>query len=141
MYEHDGYARRAAHDLREVPSVARDLVDEARGVRFSEQRRLPQRVAVHVEVRALAHERRPLRAVQAERAGVGGPRPVVEGPNFRKFCGQRRGQEARLKRSKPPVWKSKFYGAFSTPSTRRLLDGVAMPVPHQSLISTQRPTD
>ena len=37
------------------------------------------------------------------------------------------------------VWKSKFYGAFvliiassSTPSTRRLLDGVAMPVPHRS---------
>ena len=37
-------------------------------------------------------------------------------------------------------WKSKFYGAFvlnrrvdsSTPSTRRLLDGVAMPVPHRS---------
>ena len=27
-----------------------------------------------------------------------------------------------------PVWKSKFYGAF----TRRLLDGVAMPVPHRS---------
>ena len=27
-----------------------------------------------------------------------------------------------------PVWKLKFYGAF-TPSTRRLLDGVAMPVP------------
>ena len=25
-----------------------------------------------------------------------------------------------------PVWKSKFYGAF-TPSTRRRLDGVAMP--------------
>ena len=39
----------------------------------------------------------------------------------------------------PAVWKSKFYGAFvliiassSTPSTRRLLDGVAMPVPHRS---------
>ena len=38
-----------------------------------------------------------------------------------------------------PAWKSKFYGAFvlnrridSTPSTRRLLDGVAMPVPHRS---------
>ena len=34
-----------------------------------------------------------------------------------------------------PVWKSKFYGAFastSTPSTRRLLDGVAVPVPHRS---------
>mgnify|MGYP006952497259 CR=1 FL=1 len=34
-----------------------------------------------------------------------------------------------------PVWKSKFYGAFassSTPSTRRLLDGVAMPVPRRS---------
>jgi hypothetical protein len=33
------------------------------------------------------------------------------------------------------VWKSKFYGAFassSTPSTRRLLDGVAMPVPRRS---------
>jgi len=30
-----------------------------------------------------------------------------------------------------PVWKSKFYGA-STPSTRRLLDGVAVPVPHRS---------
>ena len=30
-----------------------------------------------------------------------------------------------------PVWKSKFYGAF-TPSTRRLLDGVAMPVPRCS---------
>ena len=33
------------------------------------------------------------------------------------------------------VWKSKFYGAFassSTPSTRRLLDGVAMPVHHHS---------
>ena len=37
------------------------------------------------------------------------------------------------------VWKSKFYGAFvliiassSTPSTRRLLDGVAMLVPHRS---------
>ena len=33
------------------------------------------------------------------------------------------------------VWKSKFYGAFastSTPSTRRLLDGVAMPVLHRS---------
>ena len=34
-----------------------------------------------------------------------------------------------------PVWKSKFYGAIriaastSTPSTRHLLDGVAMPVP------------
>ena len=30
-----------------------------------------------------------------------------------------------------PVWKSKFYGALSssTPSTRRLLDGLAMPVP------------
>ena len=41
------------------------------------------------------------------------------------------------------MWKSKFYGAFvastSTPSTRRLLDGVAMPVPHPThwLISTQ----
>ena len=38
-----------------------------------------------------------------------------------------------------PVRKSKFYGAFalnhraaSTPSTRRLLDGVAMPVPRHS---------
>ena len=34
-----------------------------------------------------------------------------------------------------PVWKSKFYGAFassSTPSTQRLLDGVAMPVPRRS---------
>ena len=35
-----------------------------------------------------------------------------------------------------PVWKSKFYDAFtsssSTPSTRRLLDGVAMPVPRRS---------
>ena len=34
-----------------------------------------------------------------------------------------------------PVWKSKFYGAFassSTPSTRRLLDGVAIPVPRRS---------
>jgi hypothetical protein len=35
-----------------------------------------------------------------------------------------------------PVWKSKFYGAFiassSTPSTRRLLDGVAVPVRHRS---------
>ena len=30
-----------------------------------------------------------------------------------------------------PVWKSKFT-AFSTPSTRRLLDGVAMPVTHRS---------
>ncbi len=37
------------------------------------------------------------------------------------------------------VWKSKFYGAFvlnhrvvSTPSTRRLLDDVAMPVPRRS---------
>ena len=34
-----------------------------------------------------------------------------------------------------PVWKSKFYGAFAsesaTPSMRRLLDGVAMPVPHR----------
>ena len=31
------------------------------------------------------------------------------------------------------VWKSKFYGASSsTPSTRRLLDGVAMPVPRRS---------
>ena len=37
------------------------------------------------------------------------------------------------------VWKSKFYGVFvlnlrvsSTPSTRRLLDGVGMPVPHSS---------
>ena len=32
------------------------------------------------------------------------------------------------------VWKSKFYGAFSTPSTRRLLDGVH---PTHWLISTQ----
>ena len=39
----------------------------------------------------------------------------------------------------PAVWKSKFHGAFvliiassSTPSTRRLLDGVAMPVPRRS---------
>ena len=32
-----------------------------------------------------------------------------------------------------PVWKSKFYGALtSTPSMRRLLDGVAMPVPRRS---------
>ena len=38
-----------------------------------------------------------------------------------------------------PVWKSKVHGAFvlnhrvsSTPSTRRLLDGVAMPVPRRS---------
>ena len=31
------------------------------------------------------------------------------------------------------VWKSKFYGALSsTPSTRRLLDGVEMPVPRRS---------
>ena len=34
------------------------------------------------------------------------------------------------------VWKSKFYGAFvassSTPSTRRLLDGVVVVVPHRS---------
>ena len=33
------------------------------------------------------------------------------------------------------VWKSKLYGAFAssfTPSTRRLLDGVAMPVPRRS---------
>ena len=37
------------------------------------------------------------------------------------------------------VWKSKFYGVFVlivalsfTPSTRRLLDGVAMSVPHRS---------
>ena len=33
------------------------------------------------------------------------------------------------------VWKSKFYGAIassSTPSTRRLLDGVAMPIPRRS---------
>ena len=37
------------------------------------------------------------------------------------------------------VWKSKFYGEFvlnrastSTPSTRRLLDGVAMPIPRPS---------
>ena len=39
----------------------------------------------------------------------------------------------------PPVWKSKFYGAF-TPSTRRLLDGVAVPAHHPLthwLISTQ----
>ena len=46
------------------------------------------------------------------------------------------------------MWKSKFYVAFivassSTPSTRRLLDGVAVPVPYRStspthwLISTQ----
>jgi len=27
----------------------------------------------------------------------------------------------------------KFYGAFGTPSTRRLLDGVAMPVPYRSI--------
>ena len=55
-----------------------------------------------------------------------------------------------------PVWKSKFYGAFastSTPSTRCLLDGMAMLIPHRStepgwprehpthwLISTQVPT-
>ena len=33
----------------------------------------------------------------------------------------------------PPVWKSKFTArSSSTPSTRRLLDGVAMPVPHRS---------
>ena len=39
----------------------------------------------------------------------------------------------------PAVWKSKFYGAFVLnrrvdlhASTRRLLDGVAMPVPHRS---------
>ena len=32
-----------------------------------------------------------------------------------------------------PVWKSTFYGAFSTPSTRRLLDGVALPVHHHSM--------
>ena len=33
-----------------------------------------------------------------------------------------------------PVWKSKFYGAesTSTPSMRRLLDGVTMPVPRRS---------
>ena len=40
------------------------------------------------------------------------------------------------------VWKSKFYGAFiassSTPSTRRLLDGVVVPVPHRS--TELRPT-
>ena len=30
-----------------------------------------------------------------------------------------------------PVWKSKFYGEF-TPSTRRQLDGVAMPAPRRS---------
>ncbi len=35
-----------------------------------------------------------------------------------------------------PVWKSKFYGAF-TPSTRRLLDGVVMPVPHRSTECTR----
>ncbi len=33
----------------------------------------------------------------------------------------------RAARTSVPAWKSKFYGAFST---RRLLDGVAMPVPH-----------
>ena len=35
----------------------------------------------------------------------------------------------------PTCVESKFYGAFassSTPSTRRLLDGVAMPVPRRS---------
>jgi len=39
------------------------------------------------------------------------------------------------------VWKSKFYGTFvlnhrvvSTPSTRRLLDGAAMPVPRRSSV-------
>ena len=61
-HEDDGDARRAAQDRLEVLSVARHLVDEARGVRFPEQRRRPERVAVHVEVRALAHESRPLRA-------------------------------------------------------------------------------
>ena len=29
------------------------------------------------------------------------------------------------------MWKSKFYGAF-TPSTRRLLDGVVVLVPHRA---------
>ena len=31
-----------------------------------------------------------------------------------------------------PVHKSKFHGASSTPSKRRLLDGVAVSVPHRS---------
>ena len=42
------------------------------------------------------------------------------------------------------VWKSEFYGAFiassSTPSTRRLLDGVAMPVPRRSTEPAEHPT-
>ena len=40
-----------------------------------------------------------------------------------------------MNRRSTAVWKSKFYGAFastSTPSTRRLLDGVAVPVRHRS---------
>ena len=48
---------------------------------------------------------------------------------------QRRERRYRL----GPVWKSKFYGAFvlnfassSTPSTRRLLDSVAVPSRHRS---------
>ena len=39
--------------------------------------------------------------------------------------------------SSSPVWTSKFHGAF-TPSTRRLLDSVAVPVPHRSTISRRR---
>ena len=42
------------------------------------------------------------------------------------------------------VWKSEFYGAFiassSTPSTRRLLNGVAMPVPRRSTEPAEHPT-
>ena len=36
-----------------------------------------------------------------------------------------------IKPGMDPVWKSKFYGAF-TPSTRRLLDSVAVWVSHRS---------
>ena len=42
-------------------------------------------------------------------------------------------RDVRLRRRVAPVWKSQIYGALtSTPSTRRLLDGVVMPVPHRS---------
>jgi len=58
--------------------------------------------------------------------------PVVAGPEPRRLAAEREVLNIA-------VWKSKFYGAFalivassSTPSTRRLLDGVAVPVPHRS---------
>ena len=60
------------------------------------------------------------------------PMPVVAGPKARRLAAKRQILDIA-------VWKSKFYGAFalivassSTPSTRRLLDGVAVPVPHRS---------